>query len=700
MKLAKVLEKLKKKNRGDYRQFQFCIFFAVMLISSFLLLVLSPLIQGAMPEGGDTRKQVSLIFGVAVVGCTMFAIYAAKLFLRYKSRELGIFLALGAQRGKLKKAFYEEIGKIVFACVTQGILGGAVLAFLIGQIAYKVTASVDSDPFSYTWMGFFGSLIYSMILFIIILYFTASSMRRTNIMDVINEQRKQEKIKQAMTERYLIGGIFCIIFGVFMAMILPQITARVFSIWMGVWTNLFYIFIIIGVYRIMVYSISCHKKGRNPRKYYKNLLNYGMLKFQGASVIKNMMVITFLIIGGLYALYYIPQTLLEQENSRQAMESAYSYRYTEDADELTEKEVRELAKEYGIEVENYRELPFIKVIGDGIDRDVDENGRGVETYYEEYAEYECTSVSEFCRATGMELSIPEGSYQIISAKNATEGVWFRFDDMTKLYQESKQEYLPLQYAGKAEYNSLVLGEGFDYASRFILNDRDYKKLEKTLPRQKRVRQVLFDTVGQEKAAAFAMAVWSEYGKRISDTMNVMYYYNPCEEKRAKEEYGLGEAIFDPNNALVETDWQYTPMMRPLLERQILMLVLVRFIMFSYVFVICLAAVGIISYTRSQTVGISNAQIFDDIQKLGADKDYVRALLKKQVQKIFVLPTVLGTVFVVGYQFLVMYMNDGVLRNYEITIMTVAIGLGILVWLYQYMMYRFSYKKVEKILKLS
>ena len=82
MTLRNLWGKLRKRNKEDYRQFQFSTAFAVMLISSFLMLVCSPLIQGALPEGGDSGKQVWMSFGVSAIGCIVFVLYVTKLFLR------------------------------------------------------------------------------------------------------------------------------------------------------------------------------------------------------------------------------------------------------------------------------------------------------------------------------------------------------------------------------------------------------------------------------------------------------------------------------------------------------------------------------------------------------------------------------------------------------------------------------------------
>ena len=89
MTLGNVFGKLRKYNKKNYYQLKFCIVFAVMLISSFISTVLNPAIQNVLPSGGDSRKMIYMIFAVAIIGCTIFTIYATRLFLRYSSREMG-----------------------------------------------------------------------------------------------------------------------------------------------------------------------------------------------------------------------------------------------------------------------------------------------------------------------------------------------------------------------------------------------------------------------------------------------------------------------------------------------------------------------------------------------------------------------------------------------------------------------------------
>lgn len=58
----------------------------------------SPFVMSRLPVGGDSRKMLYMVYAVAVIGCILFTIYAASLFLRFKSREIGVLLALGTDK--------------------------------------------------------------------------------------------------------------------------------------------------------------------------------------------------------------------------------------------------------------------------------------------------------------------------------------------------------------------------------------------------------------------------------------------------------------------------------------------------------------------------------------------------------------------------------------------------------------------------
>ena len=58
----------------------------------------------------------------------MFVWYAISIFLRYKSREMGIFMALGTEKSIFARALYQEMAKMIGLYTMEGIALGAVLS--------------------------------------------------------------------------------------------------------------------------------------------------------------------------------------------------------------------------------------------------------------------------------------------------------------------------------------------------------------------------------------------------------------------------------------------------------------------------------------------------------------------------------------------------------------------------------------------
>ena len=699
MTLQNLWKKLRKRNQRDYRQFQFVILFAEMLISSYLMMLFSPLVQKALPDGGDTIKVATLVFGVAVVGCVVFVWYAARLFLRYKSREIGVFLALGTERGNLSGALFAELGKMMSVYIAEGICAGAVLSVLVGKLMEKLTEKVNDYQFAFTVEGIGASVLFGMVLILLVLLMAGRTMKRTDIMEVINEQRRQEPLRKNVTKQYAVIGGVCIAVGLFVAAILPTLYIRLTNQYLGSWSNGFYLVVVFGVYRLLVYSVSSHQRGRNPQKYYNNLLNYGMMKFQGASVVRNMLVIVLLIVGGMYAACYVPMVILPNLNTG-TYEAKYSYRYLLDGEVPEEAELEEMAAEHEVQIENYREGEFIRIPGSAVNRDTDAEGtRIIEEFVEGFAEYDCLSASTYERLTGIRLEIPSGGYYLIQPSGSVETHWNRFDDMSELYSQTEDAYLPMKYIGNTEYNAMIMkNSGLGEQSRFVVNDADYERMRADLPNNKIGVQVLFDSVESDGEISFATALFKRLVEGMSADMNHMTNYNPMTEQRVgAEEYRdmAGAASVDPDVPAKEQDWWYTPVLVPLVNQQTILGLAIRLMLFIYVAVICVAAVGIIGYSRSQSVANSNRQIFEDLKRLGANWEYRRWLLKKQIAKVYVLPTILGVGVTIIYIVIILFTNDGVLKHEEITVALYGAALGGLIAGFQYLMYKKAFRTVCK-----
>lgn len=60
---------LRRKNKRNYALLFGCLIFSALLITAYCLMMRSPTVLNTLPEGGDSRKQVMMIFVLAVIGC-------------------------------------------------------------------------------------------------------------------------------------------------------------------------------------------------------------------------------------------------------------------------------------------------------------------------------------------------------------------------------------------------------------------------------------------------------------------------------------------------------------------------------------------------------------------------------------------------------------------------------------------------------
>lgn len=120
-------------------------------------------------------------------------------------------------------------------------------------------------------------------------------------------------------------------------------------------------------------------------------------------------------------------------------------------------------------------------------------------------------------------------------------------------------------------------------------------------------------------------------------------------------------------------------------------------LFIYVSVICLAAVGIIGYTRSMTVAVKNKQVFIDVRKLGGNNQYLKKILADQIRRVYILPTLVGCSVMVLWYTIMLWQNDGRIVLSEIKIVFVELALCAVIGLYQYIVYRISMKQGEKVI---
>jgi uncharacterized membrane protein (UPF0182 family) len=146
-----------------------------------------------------------------------------------------------------------------------------------------------------------------------------------------------------------------------------------------------------------------------------------------------------------------------------------------------------------------------------------------------------------------------------------------------------------------------------------------------------------------------------------------------------------------------TEWRYYPMFRVLDDRDFVFNIAVFLMSFIFISIICFAAVIVISYTRCLTIAVQNRQVYNDLTRLGAKRDYLYRSVKGQVLRVFAVPALIGTIGISAFYTLLMYMNSGSftsgeIRAFGVIALMIALCSGI-IWL----VYRVTLGKVTRML---
>ena len=289
-----------------------------------------------------------------------------------------------------------------------------------------------------------------------------------------------------------------------------------------------------------------------------------------------------------------------------------------------------------------------------------------------------------------------GTYQYISREGNSESYWFLPEDLDRAENTTTGNIQELIYAGTVEYSSFFWNRGQDGSAAYILNDTDYEKLKEGISEELTLRHVLFNLTEEGDAYGFSKKLYEEYCNSVPDNMRVMSNYD---EYRASvdKDYEYGETVeLYADRPEMEVDWKYAPVFVALQEKIFILTYATLLLVFDFVAFICLIAAGVIGYTRSMTVACKSKRVLVDVQKLGADRNYLTGILKMQIKKVFILPTVIAIVIMFAYYMLVLWQNDGCITAQEYPVILINAGICLVLSGYQYVIYRRSLKKAEEV----
>ena len=149
--------------------------------------------------------------------------------------------------------------------------------------------ALSFDPRSYLLSMVFAAYVVGMLFFL-----GGRSIRRTNIIDIVQESHKSEPIRE-VKRWYGSVGIVLVVIGALAGYLMPSFFVTVLQ-WYppsGV-EAVFYLPALVGMYMILLHTVV---NGWRKRHKYRDIIATSMMKFQGRQTVRNMLVMTVLIPG-------------------------------------------------------------------------------------------------------------------------------------------------------------------------------------------------------------------------------------------------------------------------------------------------------------------------------------------------------------------------------------------------------------------
>nr|WP_317349176.1 ABC transporter permease [uncultured Blautia sp.] len=658
--------RLRRTDRKQAGLYLLCNFISLMLMTAYSALMFSPTVLNIFPEGGDSLRQLYMIFIMTLFGCTVFTVYAASLFFRKKSRQLGILMALGASRKTLAPGLFREVILLSGSSAFLGILAG----FPFIMILWKLFRFFIVDN-QYMVLNLDFSCLWIPLVFALLVLFCACLLafvylRKTDILDVIQEEHQNEPVRELGLWCGPVG-IILLIGGAMLGYNFPtfyrDLTHRFPSALLKV---LCYSPVFAGLYMIMLHTVvnGWRFRRKNP---WKNIVARSMMKFQGKQTVNSLLVTTVLIAGGCFGIFYLPMLGTGTSMTIEQREYDYSWFWPSDQTLPSEEEIQTLAKEHKVQIADWKECPYLSLAVDSnmmIDND---DGSFSWKYYEIASEGHFLSESDFNKISGQNLSVEPGEYYAVTNKEETS---YRIvDNSTRFTNMTTREVLPVSFKGFVHFEQL----GALYVG--ILDDGDFQKISQGLTPKWHGTMAFFNSEGKD-SHPFARAFYEKIVASFDDDSISTGLYDPVEylmtEGYTNDYFGTSYRNADErldrsqlDSADFRMSWNYMPQFRVLDSKEQLNTFSVFMMTFLFIGIVCFTAALVISYTRCQTLALNNAYVFYDLKRLGASPEYLSRELRRQAGPVFKIPAVVGMSCMVLLYGMMLYANDNRYTQSEI-----------------------------------
>ncbi|WP_406685995.1 FtsX-like permease family protein [Rossellomorea vietnamensis] len=199
-----------KKNLKNYYLYVFALVFSVALYFAFVTLQYDPSMDAAKGtiKGGAAVRAASVLL-VAIV--SIFLLYANTLFIKRRSKEIGLFQLIGMTKNKIFRILSIENFILYFGALILGILIGFSFSKLIIMILFNITGVEAIATLHFSTKALLQTIIVFCAIYLLIMLMNFVFIKRQSILSLFRVRSSTESKVKKMSKFEIVIGIFGII---------------------------------------------------------------------------------------------------------------------------------------------------------------------------------------------------------------------------------------------------------------------------------------------------------------------------------------------------------------------------------------------------------------------------------------------------------------------------------------------------------
>lgn len=363
MNLNQLIYRNLKKNLKNYFLYVFALIFSVALYFAFVTLQYDP----AMDEmKGSVKGAAGIAAGsvLLVVIVAVFLLYANTIFIKRRSKEIGLFQLIGLTKGKIFSILSRENLAIYFGSMIVGIFVGFSSSRLLLMVLFKVIDVEETASLNFSGQALVQTIIVFAVIYLLIMLMNYTFIKRQSILSLFRVTSTTENTIQRMRLTEMVIGLF----GIGLILYGYHVSTKLFT---GDYTKMEELFlamililgsVIVGTYLFYKGSVSfifnVIRKGKGGYLSLNEVLSLSSIMFRMKSNALLLTIITTVsaLAIGLLSLSYISYYSTET-SARLTVPNHFSVR-----DELEVEKFKEALLEEGIKYrETRREMIYVKV---------------------------------------------------------------------------------------------------------------------------------------------------------------------------------------------------------------------------------------------------------------------------------------------------------------------------------------------------